>query len=61
MPPKRGQPPKLPKERKAIQKNVSYTESQLAEVEAAKEIEAPDKKFAAYIRDVTVDHAEKVI
>ena len=57
---KRGQPPKQPDERKNVNKNVAFTESQIAEVEAAKEKESPEKKVSTYIRDVVVDHAEKV-
>lgn len=61
MSPKRGQPPKLPEEKKNVQKNVFFTEGQAASIEAAKEKEAPEKKVSAYIRDVVVDHVEKVI
>ena len=58
---KRGQPPKPPDEKKSIQKNVMFTEGQIADVEAAKEIESPEKKTAAYIRDVSVEHAQQII
>lgn len=61
MTPKRGQPPKPPEERKTVHRNVSYTESQIADVDAAKQIEAPDKKFSAYIRDMSLEHAQKVL
>ena len=58
---KRGQPPKQPEERKTVQKNVFFTEGQIAAIDAAKEKESPEKKVSTYIRDVVVDHAEKVI
>ncbi len=61
MSPKRGQPPKPPEEVKDIQKSVSFNEKQIAAVEAAIEVESPTKRFGAYVRDVVVDHAEKVI
>lgn len=61
MAPKRGQPPKPPEEKKSVQKNVMFTDGQIADVETAKEIESPEKKTAAYIRDVAVDHARRVI
>lgn len=58
---KRGQPPKPPDERKSVNKNVAFTESQIAAIEVAKEKESPEKKVSTYIRDIVVDHAEKVI
>ena len=60
MSPKRGQPPKSPDERKSVNKNVAFTESQIAVVESARDKEFPEKKVSTYIRDVVVTHAEKV-
>lgn len=61
MTPKRGQPPKTPEEKKNVQKNVMFTDGQIADVETAKDIECPEKKTAAYIRDIAVNHAQDVI
>ena len=61
MSPKRGQPPKPPSERKNVNKNVAFTESQITVVESARDREFPEKKVSTYVRDVVVDHAEKVI
>jgi len=57
---KRGQPPKPSDERKGVQKTIFFSEKQIAEVELAKEIESPEKRIGAYIRDAAVNHAEKV-
>ena len=57
---KRGQPPKPPDERKTVQKNIFFTEGQIAAIDAAKDKESPEKKVSTYIRDVVVDHAEKI-
>ena len=60
MTPKRGQPPKPPEEVKDVKKSVSFNAGQIASVEAARDKESPKKRIGAYIRDVVVDHAEKV-
>ena len=57
---KRGQPPKPPDERKSVQKTIFFSEHQIAEIESAKEIESPEKRIGAYIRDAAVDHAKRV-
>ena len=59
MSPKKGQPPKPPrKKREQISLYISQEEKE--EVEKARMKESPDKRTGAYIRDVAVDHAEKV-
>ena len=55
-----GQPPKPANERKDIPKTVWLSEQQVYELESAKDKESPEKRIGAYIRDVAVDHAEKV-
>ena len=60
MAPKRGQPPKPPEEVKNIQKTIFFSEGQIAEIESAKETEAPEQRIGAYIRDAAVKHAEQV-
>lgn len=58
MVPKRGQPPKGADKRKNLPVHLSPTER--GKVEEARDIEAPDRRIGAYVRDVVLDHAEKV-
>ena len=59
MVPKRGQPPKGEDKRRNLPVHLSPTER--GKVEEARDIESPDRRIGAYMRDVIVDHAEKVI
>ena len=59
MSPKRGQPPKGDDKRKNIGVHLSPSERET--VESARNVEAPDRRIGAYVRDVVVNHAEKVI
>ena len=56
----KGQPPKAPEE---IKKNFTLyiSDEQKAVIEEAREIEATEKRFGAYLRDAAVKHAEDVI
>lgn len=59
MTPKRGQPPKGENKRKNLAIHLSPVER--TKVEDARDIESPDRRIGAYMRDVVIDHAEKVI
>lgn len=59
MAPKRGQPPKGADKRKNLGVHLSPIERET--IEEARDIEAPDRRIGAYVRDVVLDHAEKVI
>jgi len=54
-----GQPPKGEDKRKNIGVYLSPPERE--KVEAARDIEDPDRRVGAYVRDVVIDHADKVI
>lgn len=56
----KGQPPKAPEEKK--ERTVIYvSEMQKEIIEKAREIEAPEKRYGAYLRDSAIAHAEDVI
>ena len=59
MNPQRGQPPKGDDKRKPVV--VYASPSEKADIEEARNTEAPDRRIGAYIRDVAVDHARQVI
>ncbi len=59
MTPKKGQPPKGADKRKNLPVHLSPTER--GQVEEARNIEAPDRRLGAYVRDVVLDHAEEII
>lgn len=56
----KGQPPKSPEEKKS-EFNIYLSQKQREILEQANEIEAPEKRFGAYVRDAAVNHAEEVI
>ena len=56
----KGQPPKPPAEKKR-RLEVFLSENQRQEIEQAKAIEAPEKRFGAYVRDAAMAHVEKVL
>ncbi len=60
MSPKRGQPPKRDEDRRENTVSVYLSSNEKDAVETARDKEAPDRRIGAYIRDVVVDHAEKV-
>lgn len=56
----KGQPPKAPEEKKG--RTVIYvSEKQKEIIEQAREIEAPDKRYGAYLRDSAIAHSEQII
>ncbi len=59
MTPKRGQPPKPP-EKKRTMYGVYLSPEEKEVVEEARDMEAPDRRLGAYIRDTAVDHAKEV-
>ncbi|MBQ6616322.1 MAG: hypothetical protein IJH67_08130 [Thermoguttaceae bacterium] len=56
----KGQPPKAPEDKRTEQK-VWLSENERELVEQAREIEAPEKRFGAYVRDAALEHVKKVI
>lgn len=60
MSPKRGQPPKPPEDRRENTVSVYLSSSEKEAVETARDKESPDRRIGAYIRDLAIDHAEKV-
>ena len=56
----KGQPPKDPKDVKGNY-TIYVSTNQRDLIEEAREIESPDKRFGAYLRDSAVDHAKKVV
>ncbi len=60
MTPKRGQPPKAPEDKRS-KLSVHLSPNEREDLEEARDIEAPDRRIGAYIRDVAVDHARKTI
>ena len=56
----KGQPPKAPEDKKA-EFNIYLSQKQREILEQANEIEAPEKRFGAYVRDAAIAHAEEVI
>ena len=60
MTPKRGQPPKN-QENKRKNLGVHLSPIEREKIEEARNIEAPDRRIGAYVRDVVVEHAEEVI
>ena len=57
---KRGQPPKPPDEKRA-KCTVYLSPEEKAEVEEAKEIESPDLRMGAYVRESAIKHCRDVI
>jgi hypothetical protein len=57
---KRGQPPKAP-EKKRTMYSVYLSQEEKAEVEEAKEIESPDLRMGAYVRESAIKHCRNVI
>ena len=60
MSPKRGQPPKAP-EKKRGKYSICLSPEEKEIVEQARNVEAPDRRTGAYIRDTAVNHAKDVI
>ena len=60
MTPKRGQPPKAPEHRRENTVSVYLSSSEKDAVETARDKEAPDRRIGAYIRDIVIDHTQKV-
>ena len=56
----KGQPKKDPAEVKR-EYNIYLSQTQKETIEEARKIEAPEKRFGAYIRDCAVNHAEHVL
>ncbi len=56
----KGQPPKAPEDKKERQ-TVYVSEKQKQTIEEARKIEAPEKRFGAYLRDSAVEHAQEII
>lgn len=57
---KRGQPPKPDEDKRGNTVSVYLSSLEKEAVEAARDKEAPNRRVGAYIRDVVVDHAEKI-
>ena len=56
----KGQPPKRPEDKRK-DKRLMLSPNEVQKIEKARQIEAPQKKFSSYIRDVTLDHVEQVL
>ena len=56
----KGQPPKAPEDKRTEQK-VWLSEKEREAIEEARKIEAPEKRFGAYLRDSAVEHAQEII
>ena len=56
----KGQPPKAPEDKKK-DFMIYVSDKQRETIEEARQIEAPEKRFGAYLRDSAVTHAERVI
>lgn len=56
----KGQPPKDPADKKK-DFMIYLSQKQRETIEEAREIESPEKRLGAYIRDAAVNHAEEVI
>lgn len=56
----KGQPPKPP-EQKKTRHEIFLSQLQRQNIEAARKIESPEKKFGAYIRDIAMEHVEHVL
>lgn len=57
---KRGQPPKAP-EKKRTMYGVYLSPEEKQQVEEAKEIEFPDLRMGAYVREAVIQHCREVI
>ena len=60
MTPKRGQPPKDDQDKRGHTVSVYLSPVEKQKVEEARNMEAPDRRVGAYVRDVVIDHAEKL-
>lgn len=56
----KGQPPKAPEDKRTEQK-VWLSEKERETIEEARKIEAPKKRFGAYVRDSAMEHVKEVI
>ena len=56
----KGQPPKKPEDKRR-DRAIKFSPKEESLVNAAREKEAPEKKFGTYVRDITVEHAKNVI
>lgn len=60
MTPKRGQPPKPPAEKRK-KYSVHLSPNEISDVEAARDIEAPEQRLGGFIRDAAVKYSREVI
>lgn len=56
----KGQPPKAPEDKKT-RLEIFLSQTQRQEIEQARAIEAPEKRFGAYVRDAAMEHVEHVL
>lgn len=56
----KGQPPKPPEDVKT-RLDIYLSQNQRQVIEEARQIEAPEKRFRAYVREAVLSHAEHVL
>lgn len=56
----KGQPPKAPEDKRKKQ-DVLLSPKERETLNEAREIEAPEKRFGAYVREAALTHAREII
>lgn len=56
----KGQPPKAPEDKRKKQ-DVLLSQRERATIDAARQIEAPEKPFGKYVREAALAHAQTVL
>lgn len=56
----KGQPPKAPEDKRKKQ-DVLLSPRERETIEEAREIESPETRFGAYVREAALSHAKQVI
>lgn len=56
----KGQPPKSPEDKRR-DRAIKFSPNEEKMVNAAREKENPEKRFGTYVREITVQHAKKIL